>query len=426
MVDTGYYKVRREPPPPPPGCPIDHDFSPFDPEYQKNPYAILKNYRRDKPVFYSDKMNCLVLTRMADIAEIFLNSNVFSSENVQHPVTPICDAAREVLAVEDYDPLPVLSNGQPPNHTRVRKYAHAGFSPRRMKILEPYIRRRVETLIDEMVAKGSPADFVEAVESSLSGETIYRFVGFPEEDDLTIKNWSANRLAFTWGKSSEDEQVLIAENMLAYWRYCAAFVDKRLTEPADDFTSELLEVHKSNPEELQVREIVSIIYGLSFAGYEIVINLMSNCLINLLSNRNYWENICKDPALIPDAITEVIRYDSPQTGWRRLALEDTEIAGYKVPAGTELFLSLASANHDEDVFEKPEVIDIFRKNARAHISFGKGIHFCLGNRLATLQAKIVLETLAERLPELNLTENQNFSFYPNITLRGPDELWLAW
>ncbi len=426
MVDTGYYKIRREIPPPPPGCPVDNDFSPFNTEYQKNPYAILKEHRHDRPVFFSKKLNCLVLTRMADIVEVFLNPNVFSSENVQHPVTPICDAARDVLAAEDYDPLPVLSNGQPPNHTRVRKHAHAGFSPRRMKVLEPYVRRRVETLIDEMIAKGSPADFVDAVETSLSGETIYRFVGFPEEDDLTIKNWSANRLAFTWGKSSEDEQVLIAENMLAYWRYCAAYVEKRLNEPADDFTSELLAAHKANPEELEVREIVSIIYGLSFAGYEIVINLMSNCLINLLSNRSHWQSICNDPALIADAITEVIRFDSPQTGWRRLALEDTEIAGYKIPAGTELFLSLASANHDEEVFENPEVFDIFRENARAHISFGKGIHFCLGNRLAILQAKIVLETLAERLPALKLTENQKFSCYPNITLRGPDELWLAW
>ncbi len=426
MAETGYFKNRSVSTTAPEGCPVDHTFSPFAENYSKDPYAELEQRRKVEPVFFAEELGYVVLTRMEDVAEVFRKPEIFLSGNVQHPVTPICDAAKAVLAVEDYNPLQVLSNGTPPVHTRVRKHAHAGFSGRRMKILEPYVRRRCETLVDAMIVAGAPANFVRSVGFPLPGETIFRFIGFPEEDDQQLKEWTTNRLAFMWGKTSEQEQVEIAENMLAYWRYCVAFVERRLDEPADDFTTELLAVHQADPEDLACEEIQSVVFGLSFAGHEIVTNLLSNCLINLLSNRDQWERICNDPAMIPKAVDEVLRIDSPQMSWRRIAVEDTEIAGYKIPAGTEIFLSLASANHDEALFENPRSFDIHRKNAGAHISFGRGIHFCLGNRLAILEATIALETLVERLPSLQLVEGQTFSFIPNFTMRGPEELWLTW
>ena len=426
MAESTYYKNRSRSATAPQGCPVDHTFSPFDEKYVKYPYAVLEKCRTGSPVFYSEKLGYLVLTRMEDVAEVFRKPQIFSAENVQHPVMPICDAAKKVLAVDDYDPLPVLSNGAPPEHTRIRKHAQAGFSSRRIEILEPFVRRRCETLIDTMITEGAPANFVRSVGHPLPGETIFRFIGFSEEDDIKLKEWTANRLTFTWGKTTDDEQVDIAGNMLAYWRYCTAFVKQRLKQPADDFTSELLAIHKSDPNALALREIESIVYGLSFAGHEIVTNLLSSGVMNLLSNRGHWEDICREPELIPRAVDEVLRIDSPQTSWRRIATQDTEIAGYKIPSGTEIFLSLASANHDEDVFENPKNFDIFRENANSHISFGRGIHFCLGNRLAILEATIVLQTLVKRLPSLELVEAQNFSFVPNFTFRGPAELWLTW
>ena len=133
-----------------------------------------------------------------------------------------------------------------------------------------------------------------------------------------------------------------------------------------------------------------------------------------------------EPARIPAAVEEVLRFDSPQTSWRRVAREDTEIAGARVPAGTRIFLSLAAANHDEAEFDAPETFDISRENARAHISFGRGVHFCLGNRLATMEAVILLETLTARAPTLALAPDRPPAYVPNFTLRGPAELWLTW
>ncbi|MEL0020875.1 MAG: hypothetical protein VW709_13460, partial [Rickettsiales bacterium] len=222
MADSAYHKIQTERAPAPTGCPVDHAFSPFSEAYMANPYAELAKLRQDTPVFYSEKLGYLVVTRMEDVAEVFRNADVFSSENVQDPVLPICDAAAEILAAPDYSPIKVMSNRARPDHTRIRKYTLAGFSGRRMGLLEPFIRRRCETLVDAMVAGGSPAEFVAAVAHPLPGETIFRFIGFPEGDDKQLKDWTTNRLAFTWGQASDAQQVDIAEKMLAYWRYCVA------------------------------------------------------------------------------------------------------------------------------------------------------------------------------------------------------------
>ncbi len=312
MGDSTYYKDSPKNPVAPQGSPVDHSFSPFDGKYVKNPCAELEKRRLGSPISYAEELGYVVLTRMEDILEVFKNDQVFSSENVQYPVVPICEAARSILVAEDCDPLPVLSNGKAPDHARVRMHAQSGFSSRRMKVLEPFVRNRCETLIDGMIKAGPPANFVKAVGHPLPGETIFRFIGFPEADDKKLKSWTTNRLAFTWGKTSDEEQVEIAENMLVYWRYCSAFVKQRFEEPADDFTSELLAIHKSDPQELAYKEIESVVYGLSFAGHEIVTNFLNNALINLFSNRSQWDEICKDPALIPSALNEVLRIDSPR------------------------------------------------------------------------------------------------------------------
>ena len=426
MAEAAYHKIRTERAAAPSGCPVDHAFSPFSDTYVRDPYAELAKRRHDAPVFYSEELGYLVLTRMEDVSEVFRNPDVYSSENVQDPVLPICERAAVVLSAPDYNPIAILSNRQRPDHTRIRRHTQACFSARRMRLLEPVIRQRCEAMIETMLAGGAPADFVAAIGHPLPGETIFRFIGFPPEDDRKLKDWTTNRLAFTWGNASEDEQVDIAEKMLAYWRYCVAFVAMRMREPADDFTSELLAIHKRDQAELSYKEIESVVYGLSFAGHEIVSNMLSNGLVDLLSNRTQWDELCADPALIPNALEEILRHNSPQTSWRRVATQDTEIAGYKIPAGTQIFLSLASSNYDEALFDQPEKFDIHRDNAKGHISFGRGIHFCLGNRLALVEASIALETLTRLVPTLELVDGQSFDYFPNFTFRGPKALWLTW
>lgn len=426
MSDLAYHKVDSERAPAPTGCPVDHEFSPFSEQYVANPYAWLGLKRENEPVFYSEELGYLVVTRMEDVEEIFMNPQVFSSANVQDPVFPICKEAAEILSVEDYNPVAVMSNRQPPDHTRIRKYTQAGFSPRRMQVLEPVIRKRAESLIDDMLAAGPPAEWVSAVGTPLPAETIFRLIGFPDSDDEQLKEWTNNRLEFTWGKTDEKYQVQVAKNLLAYWRYVAAYVEMRRDNPADDFTSELLAAYAGNPDELSYNEVQSVVYGLSFAGHEIVRNLISNTLLCLLGERENWQRLCDDPSLIKDAIEEVLRFNSAQTGWRRITICDTEFRGYRLPKGTQVFMSLAAANHDPRVFTNPERFDMDRTNAGKHIAFGRGNHICLGRLLARLELRIVLDTLIQKVPSLRLVIGQDLSYLPNFSFRGPKTLYLTW
>ena len=425
--DDAYHKIRIAAATKPRGCPVDHKFTPFDPAYLANPYPELERLNAEQPIFYAEELGYLVVTRMEDVIEVFKQPEIYSSENVQDPVFPVCERAANVLAAADYNPQAVMSNRQQPDHTRIKKYTREGFSGRRMKLLEPYIRQRSDELLDQMLAAGGPAEFVSAFAHPLPGQIIFRFIGFPDTDDEQLIYWTSNRLKFTWGKPTDDEQVEIAENMLRYWRYCREFVALRQREPADDLTSELLAAHAAAPEDLTYREVESVIYGLSFAGHEIVSNFIANSVIQLMSDRTAnWEAVCRDPSLITNALEEVLRHDSPQTSWRRVALVDTTLAGIEIPAGTQIFLSLGAANHEAAEFPAPSHFDIERENARKHISFGHGIHFCLGARLARLEAQIALEVLTRRIPSLRLVPDQTLQFSPNITFRGPATLYVDW
>jgi cytochrome P450 len=405
---------------------VDCEFSPFRPGYLRNPYPELENLNAERPIFYSTELQSLVVTRMDQILEIFRNPDVFSSANVQDPVFPLCERAAKILAAKDFDPVAVMSNRQPPDHTRIRKYTREGFSGRRIRILEPYIRKLSHKLIDHMLAQGPPIEVVDALTHPLPGSIIFRLIGFPESDDAELMCWTANRLAFTWGKPSDDEQVEIAGNMLRYWRYCRNFVARRAESRADDLTSELLAAHEQNSDELGYCEVESVIYGLSFAGHEIVSNFIANALLCLLPDRTTWEALCADPDLIPKALEEVLRCESPQTSWRRIATRDTRIGDVEIPAGTRIFLSLGAANHEKSMFPSPSDFDMHRENSGKHISFGHGIHFCLGARLARLEGRIAIESLTERIPGLRLVADQEYRYSSNITFRGPRELYVEW
>ena len=295
-----------------------------------------------------------------------------------------------------------------------------------MAILEPFIRANAERLIGAMLAGDRPAEFVHAVAFPLPAYTVFRHIGFPDEDAETLKRWCGNRKLFQWGRATEAEQVAIAENMVAYWHYCQAFTDAKLDDLADDFASDLLRAHLEDPTQLTLDEVKSVVYGLSFAGHEAVTNLLCNTVRQLLSHRDQWEAVCADPDLVTAAVEEVLRYDSSQISWRRITKKPAVVGGVEIPEGAKVLLLFSAANRDPRRFDDPDTFDIHRANARSHISFGKGIHFCLGAGTARHEARIVLDTLVHLAPSLRLADGQDFRVFPNITFRGPEQLWLEW
>ena len=425
MPANTYHRVRDEAPAPPAGCPV-RAWNPLSADYLADPYPVAGELREQTPIFYTDELGYVVVTRMEDIVEVFMNPDVYASVNVQDPVYPLSEEAAAVLAVPDFDPVAVMSNLPEPDHTRIRVHTREGFSRRRLQTIEPFIVRRANELIDAMLGAGPPAEFVAALAYPLPGETVFRFIGFPEQDDDLLKHWCGDRKTFSWGHPTGAQQVEIAQRMLSYWRYCRQFTADKRDHRADDFASELLDAHDAHPDDIAYNEVESVIYGLSFAGHEAVTNLICNCLTCLLSRRDTWAELVADPSLIPNAVEEVLRFQSSQISWRRVTTRDTTLAGHDLPAGTRILLNFAAANRQPDVFAEPDAFDIHRPNAARHISFGKGIHYCLGANLAKLEAQIVVAALATRIPSLRLVEPQELTYFPNITFRGPDSLLVEW
>ncbi len=420
-----YHQDRGEVPPPPAGCPVHRDWSPLNADYLEEPYAIAGQLQADHPTFYSEKLGYVVVTEMEELDRIFTDHETFASTNVQDPMYKLCPEAQEVLSAPDFNPVAVMSNRPEPDHGRIRVHTRQGFSNKRIKTLEPYIRRRSDELIDTMVQARPPTEFVQAFAFPLPGETVFRFIGFPEGDDELLKGWCGDRKAFSWGLPTEEQQAEIAEQMLAYWRYCREFTADKRKNRGDDLASELITAHEQNPGAMTYQEVESVIYGLSFAGHEAVTALICNSLLCLLNHREQWDEVCADPLLIPNAVEEVLRYNSSQIAWRRVTTEDTQVGGFDVPAGTGIFLNFASAHRQDDIWDNPDEFDIHRPNANRHISFGKGVHFCLGAKFAKFETALMLEAVSRRLPSLRLVD-QEFDYFPNITFRGPSRLHLTW
>lgn len=417
--------------PPPSGCPVHATWSPLDDDYLADPYPIAARLSEELPFFYAESLGYLVVNRMADIEAVFTDHETFASTNVQDPVFPLSPGAAAVLAAPDFDPVAVMSNRPEPDHGRIRVYTRQGFSNRRLKTLEPYIRTRAGELIDQMLAAGPPAEYVQALAFPLPGETVFRFLGFPEADDERLKSWCQDRKAFSWGHPTPEEQTAIAEKMLAYWRYCREFGAATAENPGDNLTSELIAAHQADEDELTYREVESVVYGLSFAGHEAVTALLCNTLLCLLPRREQWDELVAacaggNNALINNAVEEVVRFESSQVSWRRVTTKPVTLGGYELPAGTKILMNFAAANRQPDIFDQPHTFDIHRANAGHNISFGKGVHFCLGASLARLEARVVLEELLSRVPTLRLVDGQQIDHFPNITFRGPERLRLTW
>ncbi|MQA13629.1 MAG: cytochrome P450 [Pseudonocardiaceae bacterium] len=406
-----------------PGCPVASSFDPFAAGYLADPYPHLAAVRDRTPAFYVPELDMWVVTRYADIEAIFSDVETFSARIAQDPVFPLAEQARAALVEGGFRAGATMSNCDPPKHTRIRRHNMRAFSARRISVLEPKVAAKAEELVGRMLA-AERFDAVAGLTYPLPAYMIFTLIGFPPRDTEMLKSWCGNRMAFSWGRPSPAEQAEIAVGMARYWRYCEQFVSDRLADPQDDFTSDHLAVHRADPEALTLDEITGVIYGLSFAGHETTTNLTSNAIRRLLEHRDQWEALCADPSLISGAVEEVLRYDTSVVAWRRVTTRPTRIGEVEVGAEAKLMLLLAGSGRDPARFAAPDTFDVRRVDAARHLAFGRGIHFCLGAPLARMEVRIVLELLTRLAPDLELVPDQVFTFPPNISFRGPQQLWL--
>lgn len=405
-------------------CPyhkISEEFKPFD---LNNPFPFYKKSRDERPVFYSQELGYYVVTRYEDIKAVFSNWKTYTSENAQSPFKPIAPKAKKLMEDQGMIGLSGLSGRIPPDHTRIRRIVSMAFNLSRFKKLEPGIRALAIEMIEKFENEGQ-AEIVKQLAYDLPALVIFMLLGVPKEDVQQVKSWAESRLLITWGDLTEEEQLVHAQNMVRYWEYCQNLVALRKENPTDDLPGDLVRL-QAEGHEISDREIAAICYSQLFAGHETTTSLMGNGIRELLLHPDSWKAICENPSLIPNAIEEILRFSPSIVSWRRKALDDSEIGGVTIPAGSNLLLVMGSANRDEANFENGETFDIQRPNAKEHLSFGYGIHFCLGSPLAKLEFKIVLEELTRKIPHLTIKENQVFQFALNTSFRAPVALEVEW
>jgi cytochrome P450 len=404
------------------GCPVDESFDPLSSEYLADPYSVMAAMPlEESPVFFAPSIGYFVVTRYADIEQVFSDPGTYSAAVAQAPLASLVAEAQRILLAGGHKPQPSMVSLDEPAHARLRKPAARAFSMKRVSAMIPAIEATTARLLDIM-REAEEFDLVAALAFPLPANIVFSLMGVPERDYPQLKQWCGYRAALSWGRPAPEAQVEIAASIAAYRRYLRKLVDVKVVEPGDDLTSDLLTIHAEDPERLALDEISSILFSLSFAGHETTTGLIGNTVRRLLEDPQRWAEVVARPELIPAAVEETLRYDPSVPVWRRVTTRPATLAGVELPEGARLFLWLAAAGRDATVFPGPDQFDIHRSNAGQHLAFGKGLHYCLGANLGKLEAQIAVAQLAHRYPRLRLAENQELTFHPNISFRGPQAL----
>lgn len=404
-------------------CPVEPGFDPLSAEFLADPFAVMESLQlADRPVFYAPTIDYYVITRHRDIEAVFSDHESYSAAAAQLPLVELDPEARSILLDGGHRPQPSMVSLDAPAHARLRRPTARAFSARRTAEMEPRIRAIIEDLL-EAIDPSAAIDLVASLAFPLPATVVFSFMGVPEADYPQLKAWCGYRATLAWGRPEADEQIDHARNMTAYRRYLLELVHEKDSIRGDDFTSALLTIHDEDPEQLSHEEIASILFSLSFAGHETTNYLIGNMLRRLLEDRARWNAVVHDRKLIPNAVEETLRYDPSVPVWRRLTKRRVTIAGIEIEEQSKLFLWLAAAGRDPERFPDPARFDLHRDNAKRHLAFGKGLHFCIGSALGKLEARLALELLTERFPNLHLAPNQTLTFHPNISFRGPQSLW---
>jgi hypothetical protein len=314
----------------------------------------------------------------------------------------------------------------PPDHTRLRGLVVKAFTARRVEDMRPRIQEVVDQTIDAVIAAGH-MDLIEDFAFRLPVTIICDMLGIPEEHREVFYKSSRDggRLLDPVPLTPEEIKQGNAGNMMAQMYFQQLFELRRKT-PGDDLITQLLQAEEDGSK-LSNEELTANIILLFGAGHETTVNLIGNGLLALHRNPDQLALLKSNPSLITNAIEEFLRYDSSVQMTGRVTLEDIEdIGGRKIPKGDSVLCLLGSANHDEAVYpDRPDRLDITRPNVRP-LSFGGGIHFCLGAQLARIEAEVAISTLLRRLPELKLKDAQNPQWRPTFVLRGLKELPASW
>lgn len=403
-------------------------FNPLDPAFIRDPYPTYRAMRERTPIWRSP-LGAWVLSRYRDISALLKDGRfvhdfegAISDRRNRRAVLdePVTKNLRDSMLVRD-----------PPDHTRLRGLVVRAFTARRVEEMRPRIEALVTKLIDDAIGRGR-MDVIGDLSHPLPVIVICDMLGIPEEDrdqflhGFRISGRSLEPVPMTRAELDEANAAITRTRT-----YFEGLFERRADDPGDDLISALMAVRDENAEGGQSRlspdEMTANISLLFAAGHETTANLIGNGMLALGRNPDQWALLVRDPSLAAGAVEELLRYDSSVQLTARKASEDCEIGEEKVAIkrGDDVICLLGAGNRDPAQYENPETLDITRKNVRP-LSFGGGIHHCLGAQLARIEAEVTFRALAERLPDLKLDNVETPEWRPTLTLRRLAALPAHW
>ena len=391
-------------------------YNPFSARTAQDPYPVYAALRTRDRVHRSDLMNAWVFTHFADVDTILRDHRRFSNDPRKGDLSK---RQRTALPAPDEYSMLLLD---PPDHTRLRSLVNKAFISRAVTALEPYIRRLLATLLDEIDDPSAGFDIMEALAHPLPVTVIAEMLGIPAEDRAQFRIWSNQRARILEPSLSRRERALAGTATQAVSAYLRPIVRERRAAPQEDIVSALAQAEERG-DSLSETEMLNMLRLLLIAGNETTTNLIGNGMLALLRNPDQMARLREEPALIPAAVEELLRFDSPVQADFRRALEDCEVNGFPVQRRQNVVTLIGAANRDPDVFEAPDRFDVSPRRT-SHISFGRGIHHCIGAPLARLEGRIVIEGLLERFRSLRLLDACP-RFRNSIVLRGLESLPVA-
>jgi len=400
-------------------------FDPYDYEFHENPYPLYARLRAEAPVFHAEDDDLWVVSRHADVRSVFRDDETFSNRmGVSLDASAWTPDAHKVMSFLALDG---------PEQTRVRKLVSAAFTPRRVRELEPQVQRLAEHHFDRVFAvdaEHGEADWITEFAGRLPMDVISELMGVPESDRDEVR-----RLADLLVHREDGVRDVPAAGFTAAIElneYYAAMVKQRRSEPTDDLTSALT-MAESDGDRLSDAEIIAFLFLMVVAGNETTTKLLGNALFHLAANPQQQAEVfaASGSDLVAQWVEETLRFDNSTQMLARYVVDDVEINGCAVPAGSKLLVLIGSANRDEDVFTEPAEFDIHRPKDEMSrsLSFGTGRHFCLGAHLARLEAQVVLTELvrradtfdvhAERAARVHSTNVRGFASLPTTFTERP-------
>jgi hypothetical protein len=397
-------------------------FNPLAPEFIRNPYPHYERLRAVDPM-HVNAHGAFVASRHAEVS-IVLRDKRFGKDYVDRTIRRYGPKIMEEPVFRSMSHW--MLQQDPPDHTRLRGLVVKAFTARRVEDMRARIQHIVDETLDRIIPQGK-MDLIEDFAFRLPVTIICDMLGIPEEHREAFYNGSRDggRLLDPVPMSPEEIKQGNAGNAMAAMYFNQLF-ELRRKQPGDDLTTQLVQAEEDG-QKLTNEELTANIILLFGAGHETTVNLIGNGLLALYRNPDQLALLKANPALITNAIEEFLRYDSSVQLTGRVALEDIEdLGGKRIPKGESVLCLLGSANHDPAVYpDHPEKLDITRPNVRP-LSFGGGIHFCLGAQLARIEAEIAISTLLRRLPDLRLDDAENPEWRPTFVLRGLKSLPARW